>query len=333
MNLPLPIRVLVLPLSWIYGIGARLRVQLYAKGFLRQNKLKAPVISVGNLSVGGTGKTPMVLWLAEKFLSEGKRVAILSRGYRGTANSSDEVELLKEKLSDRVVFGVGPNRFATGQKIESEQAVDVFLLDDGFQHLKLARDCDILLIDSTCPLHKDFLLPAGKLREPLSAVSRASMVLYTRVQQAPLVVSAFLKFPHLPTFSVLTTLKRVRPVGTNSLTSPGGNPPQPMFAFCGIGNPGAFFNDLKRWGIAIAGKTAFADHYAYSARDVKRLDALAQLTGAKALITTEKDLKNLGQAEFALPLYCCEITMEVPDEDEVWALITRCISGHPGPTV
>src|SRR5215475_10909890 len=144
MNLPLPIRILLWPLSLIYGIGARCRAFLYKKGVFKAKRLKTPVISVGNLTVGGTGKTPMVLYLAEKFLAEGKRVGILSRGYRGSDGTSDEIEMLKRRLGDRMVFGVGADRFAEGSRIERENPVDLFLLDDGFQHLQLRRDVDIV---------------------------------------------------------------------------------------------------------------------------------------------------------------------------------------------
>src|SRR5215475_10217072 len=135
MNLPLAIRVLLWPISLLYGVGARFRVFLYEKGVFRKRRLKTPVISVGNLTMGGTGKTPMVIYLAEKFLAEGKRVGILSRGYRGSGGTSDEVEMLRGRLGDRVLFGVGADRHKEGTKIESLDQVDVFLLDDGFQHL------------------------------------------------------------------------------------------------------------------------------------------------------------------------------------------------------
>src|SRR5437867_13310845 len=123
------VRMLLWPLSLLYGAFVRLRVWLYAKGLLKQKRLKAPVVSVGNLTVGGTGKTPMVIWLAERFLAEGKRVAILSRGYHGTNGTSDEIELMKFRLQGQVVFGVGKDRFAGGHRIESEHAVDVLILD------------------------------------------------------------------------------------------------------------------------------------------------------------------------------------------------------------
>src|SRR6266478_2037092 len=163
MILPRPLRTLLYPLSVFYEKIVRVRAGLYEKGRLRRKRLNGAVISVGNLTVGGTGKTPMVLWLAEKFLAEGKRVAILSRGYRGEHGTSDEIELLRARLGAKVRFGVGADRFAEGRKLEEAEPVDVFLLDDGFQHQQLARDVDILLIDSSRPLHKEALLPAGRL--------------------------------------------------------------------------------------------------------------------------------------------------------------------------
>ena len=174
MIMPLPFRLLLWPLSLVYGAAARLHASLYALGVYTTRHLNAPVISVGNLSVGGTGKTPMVLWLAERFLAEHKRVAILSRGYRGSGGTSDEVKMLKGRLGDRVVFGVGPDRYFEGRRIESEQPVDVFLLDDGFQHLELARDADIVLVDCTTFQTERWLLPAGSMREPVSALRRRS---------------------------------------------------------------------------------------------------------------------------------------------------------------
>ena len=117
MDWPLPIRLVLLPFSWIYGMVVRGKALLYDTKILSQRRLKGAVVSVGNLTVGGTGKTPMVLWLAEKFLAEGKRVAILSRGYRGEQGTSDEIELLKARLGGRVRFGVGADRFSEGRMI------------------------------------------------------------------------------------------------------------------------------------------------------------------------------------------------------------------------
>jgi len=331
MNLSLPLRLLLWPLSMLYGAAARLTAWLYAHGIYTVKHLNAPVVSVGNLTVGGTGKTPMVLWLAERCMAEGKRVAVLTRGYRGAGGTSDEVEILKSKLGERVLYGVGPDRYREGRRIESEHPIDVFLLDDGFQHLQLARAVDIVLIDSTRPLSKEFLLPAGSMREPMSAISRASVVLYTRVQQAPLVVPAMQKFPSLPIFSASTKLMGFKRILTEE-SSPIDHLPQPVFAFCGIGNPEAFFDDLARWNVEVAGKAAFRDHHLYSAREVRELESLAQQAQAKALLTTEKDIQNMGDARFSLPLYCCEIALDIPDAAQLWKLINQSLPAAGAPS-
>src|SRR5215467_3408584 len=185
MILTRPVRVLLYPLSLLYERIVRLRTRLYEKGWLKSKRLNTTVISVGNLTVGGTGKTPMVLWLAEKFISEGKSVAILSRGYHGSGGTSDEVELLKHRLGDRVLFGVGKDRFRAGAALASRKPIDIFLLDDGFQHLQLRRDLNILMLDGSVKLKDEWLLPAGFLREPISACRRADILIVTRKTERP----------------------------------------------------------------------------------------------------------------------------------------------------
>src|ERR1700693_5531355 len=123
------IRVLLWPLSLLYGLYVRVRAWCYARGWLRQNRLRGKVVSVGNLTVGGTGKTPMVIWLAERFLAEGKRVGILSRGYKASGGTSDEIELMGARLQERARFGVGADRYAQGRRLEENGEVDIFLLD------------------------------------------------------------------------------------------------------------------------------------------------------------------------------------------------------------
>jgi tetraacyldisaccharide 4'-kinase len=293
-------------------------------------RLSVPVISVGNLTVGGTGKTPMVLWLAEKFLSEKKHVAILSRGYRGTDGTSDEIEMMKSRLGNRVVFGVGPDRHKEAVCLQKEHPIDVFLLDDGFQHQELARDVDIVLVDSTRPLHEEHLIPAGRLREPVSAISRASIVVFTRAHQAPGVPPAIQKFPRLPIFPASTALLGFKQVCEGESTGLKDRLPQPVFAFCGIGNPEAFLADLKRWNIEVAGKSAFRDHHAYSGEDVRRICKSANESGAVAVVTTEKDLQNLANKKFSLPLYCCEIALEIPDSAKFWEVIRQSLAARTG---
>jgi tetraacyldisaccharide 4'-kinase len=313
MNVPPLLRILLRPLSVVYAVIVRLRVWLYAQGWLKQKRLKGTVISVGNLTVGGTGKTPMVIWLAEKFLAEGKRVAILSRGYRGANGTSDEIELMKFRLQGRISFGVGKDRFAEGQRLESREPIDVFLLDDGFQHLKLARDLDILLMDASRPLHGESLLPAGPLREPLSAMSRANVLVFTRTETMPGTNEAIGKLTQFPVFAAATTLLGFRRLGGEiQLQQTAEIGAGPFFAFCGLGNPNAFLRDLQNWGLALCGHAIFSDHYRYTARDVSEIKQVARQAGANALITTEKDAQNLNGLQFdGIPVYISVIDLIV----------------------
>jgi tetraacyldisaccharide 4'-kinase len=320
------VRILLWPASVLYGLITRIRVWLYSIGLFKQKCLKGKVISVGNLTLGGTGKTPMVIWLAEYFLSEGKSVAILSRGYRGTGETSDEVELMKHRLQERVRFGVGPDRYLTGNKLEAEQPIDVFILDDGFQHLPLARDVNILLVDSSRPLHLETLLPAGRLREPLSALNRADLVVFTRVNDQMPVIRAIQKFPEFSIFPAAIRLIRYRKMEADRRASPPALelPPQPVFLFCGIGNPEAFVSDADRWGNVIAGKAIFRDHHAYSPTDLRSLEAQAQQAGARSFLATEKDSFNLGSLRFtSLPLYYPEIELKLSDAPQFLAALKR----------
>ena len=259
MDWPLPIRILLWPLSWVYGWVVRCKTALYSRGILQQKQLNGVVISVGNLTVGGTGKTPMVLWLAEKFVGEGKRVAILSRGYRGSAGTSDEIELLKRRLDGRVRFGVGADRFAEGRKLEQAEPVDVFLLDDGFQHWKLARDVDIVMLDGSKRLTQEWLLPAGSLREPISACRRSDLLVVTRRFEGPPIEASDSHERQL--FYAQTRLLGFRRLGERTapsyLSAIGAGP---FFAFCGIGNAQAFFADLKRWCVPVCGQREYRDH-------------------------------------------------------------------------
>jgi tetraacyldisaccharide 4'-kinase len=317
MNVSLLRRFALWPFALLYGLVVRCRTWLYAKGWLKQKRLDATVISIGNLTTGGTGKTPMVIWLAEKFLAEGRRVGILSRGYRGAGGTSDEIEVMKQRLRGRVLFGVGTDRYLEGCRLQKE-GIDIFLLDDGFQHRRLARDYDIVLIDSTRPLREEALLPAGSLREPVSAVNRADLVIFTRTNHAPGAVWAMQHLPNFPVFPARTKLVGFRRVGGDkeaglSVDQVSG----PFFAFCGVGNPESFFNDLAEWRIPTVGQTTFGDHHRYTSGDVSKIHGLAVRVGAKAFVTTEKDEQNFGGLSFTYPVYVAVITLEVPDGDEV----------------
>jgi tetraacyldisaccharide 4'-kinase len=325
MNLPLLLRLLLWPLSLVYGGHVRARAWLYKNGWLKQKHLRGKVISIGNLTVGGTGKTPMVLWLAEHFLAEGKRVAILSRGYRGAGGTSDEVELMKHRLQGRVAFGVGKNRFAEGHRIEQQQPVDVFLLDDGFQHLPLARNLDILMLDGSRKLNDQWLLPSGVLREPISACRRADILVVTRKTERPDIEAGdahkcFICYaqPRLLGFrrhGEQSALLYASEIGHG-----------PFFAFCGVGNPQAFFNDLSHWHVPVAGQSIFRDHHRYTASDLRRLEESAQSAGAIAFVTTEKDAENLGGVGTpALPIFVAAIDFVLTAESEFIAALERTL--------
>lgn len=328
MKVPLPIRVLLWPISVLYGFVARVRVLLYDQGILKRKRLHAAVVSVGNLTVGGTGKTPMVLWLAERFLAEGKRVAILSRGYRGTGGTSDEVEMMKRRLGGQVLFGVGQDRLEEGRRIESAHPVDVFVLDDGYQHIRLTRDLDVLMLDGSKKLREQWLLPAGELREPISACGRADVIVVTRKHEKPDIQARDSHEHHI--FYAQTRLLGFRKLGvggTPACTNELGE--GPFFAFCGIGNPQAFFDDLKSWHVSVAETKAFRDHHHYSQADVEELQRSAMKAGAKGLVTTEKDEQNLRHAAPGqLPVYIAAIDLVFPAESELDAVLERLMSAR-----
>jgi tetraacyldisaccharide 4'-kinase len=323
MTMPPLLRLLFWPLSVVYGAVTRGRAWLYAQGFFKQQSLDRPVISVGNLTVGGTGKTPMVIWLAERLLAEGKRVGILSRGYKGIGGNSDEIDLMKFRLQDRPLFGVGADRYLQGKKLEA--SVDVFLLDDGFQHLQLARDVNILLIDAAQPLARQTMLPTGRLREPLSAMVRADLLVFTRAETVPGTGAAIDKFQEYPVFSAATRLLGFRRFGAGVETlRPEEIGAGPFYAFCGIGNPCAFFQDLKNWNVPLASQCEFADHHRYDARDAAELEAAARTARATALLTTEKDAQNLAGIQFAeFPVYIVVIDLLISKEPSLLALINE----------
>ena len=324
MNLPLPIRILLWPLSLVYGGFVRLRAWVYEKGLKKQKRLRGKVISVGNLTVGGTGKTPMVVWLAKRFVAEGKRVAVLTRGYGSKDGRSDEVEVMRTELGDRVKFGIGANRFVIGSRLETEEPIDIFILDDGFQHLELARDVNLLLVDASRPLRMESLLPSGRLREPKSASARADLVVFTRTDGQLLATRAIQEFPQMPIYPATTKLNGYRLLFTAgkeaSPLSP--LPAQPVFAFCGIGNPEAFFSDLDRWGNLVVGRAIFRDHHRYSQQELEELEQKALRASARSIVTTAKDTENIYPHKFTkLPAYSCDIGLNIGDESKFWVTI------------
>lgn len=320
------LRAVLLPLSVLYEGAARVRAGLYSQGIFRSRRLGGVVISVGNLTVGGTGKTPMVLWLAEKLAAEGQQPAILTRGYGGKGQIddrglpfSDEVALLRERLDGRAQLGVGKDRYASGHTLE-KHGVRWFILDDGFQHLALQRDVDIVLLDSTNPFGDRALLPAGRLREPRTALARAGIVVLTRTQRAPALETIVRRYTVAPIFYAWAELEAILRAPARMIELPEADwKSTKFFAFAGIGNPAAFLDDLRRREFSIVGQRSFRDHHRYTQADVEALDHSGVEAGADALLCTEKDVFNLRDTvPTRLPIYACRIRMAVSDPDGFW---------------
>jgi tetraacyldisaccharide 4'-kinase len=317
---------LLWPLNLPYGLAVRLRARAYYAGILQPKCLAGIVISVGNITTGGTGKTPMVLWIAERLLAERRSVGILTRGYRGESDAagttSDEVRLLRARLGDRVAFGVGADRFANGLEL-AKRGVEWFILDDGFQHQKLARDVDIVLIDALNPFGGGHLLPAGRLREPRSALSRADIIVITRSDHAPAVEAAIRRESRAPIFYARAHLESVRAYRGEYPGEEASNVHSRKFlAFSGIGNPRGFRADLREWGFQIEGYKIFPDHHCFTSQDAREIESEAREAGASGVICTEKDIFNLSAAEFsACNLYYCRSSLHVADESEFWQAV------------
>jgi tetraacyldisaccharide 4'-kinase len=283
----------------------------------------------------------MVLAIAERLAEEGKHAAILTRGYRGTADAgasgvpqSDEVALLRERLAGKVQLGVGADRFQSGMVL-AKHGIDWFVLDDGFQHLKLSRDADIVLVDATDPFGGGIVLPAGRLREPLGALRRADIVVITRSVQSPsprpspapspAIEAIIRRHTNSPIFYASTRLQSVLRVPRLDVALPPQDLRKARFlAFCGIGNPAAFLDDLRNWGFDVVQQRSFLDHHVYTAREAAELERAAASCGADALLCTEKDLWNLRNVQFThLPAYCCRISFELPES--FWNAVTEAL--------
>jgi tetraacyldisaccharide 4'-kinase len=297
------------PLSAMYGgvIGARNR--LYERGWLRSRALQGTVISVGNLSTGGSGKTPFVILLGELLTARGIKFDVLSRGYGRTTRGvllvdpgglprdfGDEPLLIARKLRAPVV--VGEDRYEAGRFAESRFGPQIHLLDDGFQHRGLARDFDIVLV--TPEDARDRLLPAGRLREPLRALQRADAVVLTSGASQEL-------FPVAG--KMVWRLRRGIVIGNVAQ-----NVPARPAVFCGIARPQNFMLQLRAAGVDPVAEAFFRDHHAYTEKDVRDLLELGQRSEAGGFVTTEKDAVNLGGYLDALkPLAVIPVKMELAD--------------------
>lgn len=329
-------RIFLGPLAAAFKLGVALRYAAYRRGWFKAQRLNRPVVSVGNLTVGGTGKTPLVMFIAERLLNRGWKPVILTRGYgrRGGADIislapalprvadarevGDEAALLARLLPE-IPIVVCTDRYRAGRLAEERYGVDVHLLDDGFQYLALARDVDVVVVDVTQEFSDEALLPAGRLREPWSALARAHLIVLTRVELAD----------PLPLEDRVRRINRRAKIFRSSTTLRGlvdaaSGAPYPaellqaktVAAFCGVGNPQAFFGDLKRWGSSVAAEVAFPDHHVYNLPDLRRLAERALELGATALVTTEKDVMNFPAArKCEIPVLACAIRAEIFEAD------------------
>jgi len=322
-------------LSRLYGLGAGTRRTLYARGILKARRLPAPVVSVGNLTVGGSGKTPVVACLASLWRDRGRRLAILSRGYGGRATGvtqlsdgqrlyhrppevGDEPYWLARALPGVAVY-TGACRYAAGMAAWEAFKPDLFLLDDGFQHFQLYRDLDLVLLDAASPFGNGRLLPRGPLREPLAALPAARFIILTRFirerhqGQLAAIRGAF------PDQTVLTA--SISPVRVTSY--PGGHTEapeamsrRPLVAFAGLACPEVFLATLQELGVDLKDFRGFPDHHDYRRQELEDLADAARGLGAGALITTAKDWARLGErwdASGRLWVLEVEACLEDPD--------------------
>ncbi len=353
MFLPPVVQPFVYLPARLYELAVRGRLALHRRGLLRTHRLRAPVISVGNLTVGGTGKTPCVAFLARLLRAEGLEVAILSRGYRREsrgrvevsdgreirctpAEAGDEPYLLARSCPGVRVI-VDSDRYAAGRWLEERARVSVFLLDDGFQHLRLGRDLNLLLWDGTDRPAEARMVPFGRLREPLddrghervAHAERADAVIVTRTDERTdraAIEAAVARYgrPGTPVFFAAHDVTSLVRLPGGELLAPDALAGRPVAAFSGIARPDRFHQDLAQRGMQVRLRRDFEDHHRYSTEELRALIRDAASAGADALVTTEKDAANLPQealADLPLPLHAARIAFRVDDEPALRRLL------------
>ena len=341
---------LLTPLSYLYAATAKLRNWLYDCRLLKSKQLPCTVISVGNIASGGTGKTPVVIWIAKALLDAGRRPAILLRGYHrqnkipgsqvvsdgreivaSVETSGDEAVMIARDLPSVPVL-IGKNRYEAGCHTLERLKCDVLILDDGFQHRKLKRDLDIVTVDATQPFGTGKPLPAGTLREPVSALRRADLIMLTRVDMAESagkiredIAKLVGDTPIIESRHEPTRLYRLGGGGNVDFCLLKG---KNLLAVCGIGNPGAFVETLHRYAPEAIDLLPFPDHHQYSRADVARIRQEAHRAGADYIIVTRKDELKLSafvaEGGDALPILVLAIEVSVTDGE---CLLTRRLQG------
>ncbi|HNR98829.1 MAG TPA: tetraacyldisaccharide 4'-kinase [Planctomycetota bacterium] len=294
------------------------------RALTRRRTLPRPVVSVGNISLGGTGKTPFVVYLARRLAAEGLRPAVLTRGYRSGGGGCDEPREIAEALPGvRVLVGRDRRRRAAAALAEPEPP-GIFILDDGFQHWALHRDVDLVLIDATRPPEDDKVVPAGMLREDVRALGRAHAVVVTRADLVPAgVLSRVTGYVRasFPNLAVACAGEAVRAY-TDLAGLPCARPAGPVAAACGIGNPGAFVARAAREGLSVAARAALGDHHRWRAKDAAAIEKHAAESGAGAVLTTAKDATKIDPRWTRMPWVVMAIETRILEgEAALWALI------------
>ena len=334
------------PIAALYGAVVRLRGWGYAAGVLRTDRLQAPVISIGNLTMGGTGKTPTTIALGKRLLDSGHRVAILSRGYKGehsrgpllvsdgqcihaTAKEAGDEALVIARNLPRALVAVARKRAQAGAWLEKHFGVDVHLLDDGFQHLQLHRDLNLLVVDATNPFGGG-LPPRGRLREPLDAIRRADAVVLSRTEAGhgydELIEKIRRYNPGIPCLFVHQRLVSLRKLGEEKELPLEALSDVDVVAFAGIGNPSQFLTTLGQAGIRVVQSFSFPDHHDYQTRDYHGLVRECEKLNVSVLITTEKDAEKISAADFApRQVFAAKLTFEFDDPDRLSKLLSEVV--------
>jgi tetraacyldisaccharide 4'-kinase len=321
-------------ISFFYLLGHHFRLWAYRWGIFPRRSLDCRVISVGNLTLGGTGKTPFVMMIAETLRGNGFKPAILTRGYGGKSKKpvnvvcngkeillspdwvGDEAVMMAEKLKNVPVL-TGADRFQTGRYALENFEIDTLILDDGFQHLALHRDLDILLCDHQRPLGNKHLFPAGELREPPRETRRADMVCFTRYSGGPI------KFPQqflgsIPQIKTHLRLDSIINMETGDVCDAEVLKNQPVVAFCGIANPEGFRQILQDTQVQLKMFKAFPDHHEYNLNDIKEIESIASKEGGKYILVSEKDAVKLKDMKFSLPFFKVVIDLEILEGREIF---------------
>ncbi len=319
---PALVRYVLAAVALFYGLSVRLRNMAYDAGWKKVIKLPVPVISVGNLTTGGTGKTPTVIMIVQDLIKLGRRPAVLTRGYKAPQNGvSDEVLVIQEECPGVPVL-INRDRVAGGRQAIEKFGADVLILDDGYQHRRLARDLNLLLVDATSPMGIPGLLPAGSWREPPTGMRRADAIMLTRCEQVT---------PELADMAagLLAEWRSPRVIFQQhthvvGLFDAQGQRvsliPDRVLAFAGIANPEGFVRTLESMRMNVARGCWYGDHHQYDAsRDTARLNDIAQSCNVSALVTTLKDWVKLRGTESKLPIYHVRIACHVAGpEAETW---------------